>query len=68
MCFINLATQIILEEEGLDKLIPSTCWGNPCVALKETGEHLHNLDGNIVRPERDYLDCDTLLKLIGKSN
>lgn len=70
MCFLNLTTKIIAREYGIEELITSDCYGMPCVALKETGEHLHNDTANsfIQRVEMDMLDHDTLLKLQGKSN
>lgn len=73
MCFINPITQSILEEEGLSNLIPTTCYGNPCVAYKDLiggVEHIHNMSGTTVASllVMDYLDYDLLLKLTGKSN
>lgn len=72
-CFINLTTNTILEEEGLNELISLTCYGFPCIAIRETGEHLHNTinhpkHGRSIDIERDILDHDLLLKLQGKSN
>lgn len=66
MCFLNLTTKIIAMEYGVDALIPTNCYGFPCIAIKETGEHLHN--DSIHRIDMDMIDHDTLLKLQGKSN
>lgn len=73
MCFLNPITKTIAIEQDLDKLEISNCYGAPCIALKETGQHLHNLVrypkfDQVIDLKMDMLDHDIFLKLIGKSN